>query len=82
MFVYPNPFRSELYLVFPAPVDDEVDIALFDLTGKQVFQSIIPAFPGRNYIIIDFDNISLSTGVYILKTVTGGRNDISKIIRF
>ena len=82
LFVYPNPFRSELYLVFPAPVDDEVDVTLFDLTGKEVFHSIIPAFPGRNYINIDFDNTSLSTGVYILKTVTGGRNDVSKIIRF
>lgn len=82
MFVYPNPFRSELYLVFPAPVDDEVDITLFDLTGKEVFHSIIPAFPGRNHISIDFDNLSLSTGVFILKTVTGGRNVISKIVRF
>ena len=82
LLVYPNPFRSELYLVFPAPVDDEVDVSMFDLAGKEVFHSIIPAFPGRDYINIDFDNISLSTGVYILKTVTGGRNDISKIIRF
>ena len=82
MLVYPNPFRSELYLVFPAPVDDEVDVSMADLTGKEVFHSIIPAFPGRNYISIDFDNLNLSTGVYILKTVTGGRNDISKIIRF
>jgi hypothetical protein len=82
MLVYPNPFRSELYLVFPAPVDEELDVSMFDLTGKQVFHSIIPSFPGRNYINIDFDNMNLSTGVYILKTVAGGRNDISKIVRF
>jgi serine protease AprX len=82
LFVYPNPFRSELYLVFPTPVDDEVDVSMFDLAGKEVFHSIIPAFPGRDYINIDFNNINLSTGVYILKTVTGGRNDISKVIRF
>jgi len=82
MLVYPNPFRSELYLVFPAPVDDEVDVSLFDLTGKEVFHTIFSAFAGRKYINIDFDNTILSTGVYILKTVTGGRSDISKIIRF
>jgi serine protease AprX len=82
MLVYPNPFRSELYLFFPDPVNDEVDVTLFDLTGKEVFHSVIPAFPERKYITIDFDHIGLSTGVYILKTVTGGRNDVSKIIRF
>jgi hypothetical protein len=82
MFVYPNPFRSELYLVFPNPVDDEVDVTMFDLAGKEVLHSVIPAFPGRNYININFDQSSLATGVYILKTITGGRNDISKIVRF
>lgn len=82
MFVYPNPFRSELYLVFPNSIDDEVEVSLFDLTGKEVYHTIIPAFPERNFIDIDFDNTSLSTGVYILKTVTGGRSDISKIVRF
>jgi serine protease AprX len=82
MFVYPNPFRSELYLVFPAPVDDEVDVSMFDLAGREIYHTIIPAFPGRNYINLDFDHTLVPTGVYILKTVTGGRNDISKIIRF
>jgi serine protease AprX len=82
MLVYPNPFRSELYLVFPNPVDDEVDITLVDLTGKEVLHSIVPAFPGRNYITLNFDQSSLATGVYILKTITGGRSDISKIVRF
>jgi hypothetical protein len=82
MIVYPNPFRSELYLVFPSDVNDEVDVSLFDLTGKEVFHTTLPAFPGRNFINIDFDNIPLSTGVYILKTIAGGRSDISKIIRF
>jgi serine protease AprX len=82
MVVYPNPFSTELYLVFPAPVDDEVNVSLFDLAGKEVFHEVIPAFQGRNYINVNFDHTVLPTGVYILKTVTGGRNDISKIIRF
>jgi hypothetical protein len=82
MVVYPNPFRTELYLVFPTPVDDEVVVSLFDLTGKEVYHAILPPFPGRNYINIDFDRTSLAKGVYILKTVTGGRNDVSKIVRF
>jgi hypothetical protein len=80
--VYPNPFRSELYLLFPAPVDDEVDVSMFDLAGKEVFHTLIPAFPGRNYFNLQFDQGSLPTGVYILKTITGGRSDISKIVRF
>ncbi len=82
MVVYPNPFRSELFLVFPVPVDDAVDVSIFDLAGKEVLHSFIPAFPGRNYIKLSLDNANLSTGIYILKSVTGGRSDISKIIRF
>jgi serine protease AprX len=82
MFVYPNPFRSDLYIVFPNPVDGEVEVTMFDLTGKEVLHSIIPAFPGRNYINMNFDQSSLASGVYILKTVTGGTNEISKIVRF
>ncbi len=82
LLVYPNPFHSEIYIVFPAPVDEEVNVSIFDLTGKDVFHTVIPAFPGRNYVKIDSGIAGLSTGVYILKTVAGGKNDISKIIRF
>jgi len=82
IIVYPNPFRSELYLVFPEPLDNEVDVSLYDLTGKEVYHSIFPPFPGRNYINIDLGDTGIATGVYILKTATGGRNEISKIVRF
>jgi serine protease AprX len=82
MIAYPNPFTTELYLIFPTAVDEAVDVSLFDLAGKEVFHSVYPAFPQRSYITINQGLASLSKGIYILKVSSGGRSDVSKLIRF
>jgi len=82
LLVYPNPFHNNLYLVFPSPVNDNVEVSLFDLTGKMNLRWEFPAFQGRTYIKLEDDLIGLSKGIYMLRTVTGSHTHITKLVRF
>lgn len=56
--IYPNPARSTLWVVS----DNVVDIAVYDMTGKQVLPSI--PCSGRTQI----DVSSLQSGIYMVRT--------------
>jgi serine protease AprX len=79
---YPNPFTGELYILFQAPVDEPVNISLVDLAGHLVFQKEYPEFPGRTYVKIDNELNALTKGVYLLRTETGGKTSVSKLMKF
>jgi len=81
ILAFPNPFNSELYVVFLNPVDDPVEISLTDLSGNQVFRTSFPGFAGRKYVTISNGLAGLYKGVYILKVTVAGRSSLSKLIK-
>jgi len=82
MVAFPNPFSTELYILFPSGVDGQVDVNLIDLSGRVVMQASYPQFEGRSNIVIDKDLAQLNKGVYFLKVSTGSKISISKLIKF
>jgi serine protease AprX len=80
--VFPNPFTSELYIIFSSAVDEKVDVSLTDQSGRVVFQELYPRFTGRDHISVNHGLSGLNTGVYILKVVTEKRIGISKLIKY
>jgi len=79
---YPNPFTGELYILFQAPVNEPVNISLVDLAGHLVFQKEYPGIPGRTYVKLDHELTNLTKGVYLLRTETGGKTSVSKLMKF
>jgi len=79
---FPNPFGNEFYIVFPAPVDNQVDVRLIDLSGREVFHVLYPGFTGRKYIAVENGLAGLYKGVYTLKVTIAGRSSLSKLIKF
>lgn len=80
---FPNPFHDQLYLIYNPVADGPVDIRMYDLTGKEIAQYFFPAFPGRKYLKIGGEQLSvLPRGFYLLKCNVSQVNSIVKIIKF
>jgi subtilisin family serine protease len=78
---FPNPFSNEFYIVFPAPVDDPVDVSLIDLSGREVFHELYPGFAGRKYITVERGLAGLYKGVFLLKVTYAGHSNLSKLMK-
>jgi len=82
VLAFPNPFGDELYIVFQSPVDDPVNLIMYDLTGKVMLKESYPGFPGRSYVKIDQELTPLLKGVYLIKVTSGSMAGISKLVKF
>lgn len=60
---YPNPFNSETIIEFDIPKTEDIEITIYDITGKMlkdIFRGQLNS--GHNYIRFNAEN--LSTGIY------------------
>lgn len=74
---YPNPFVSTIVFEFSMPIDNEIQIALFDLSGK-----LIKTLTGKSInttLSVDFDDIL--DGQYIVVLNVDGYKYSTKIIK-
>lgn len=77
---YPNPFVSNFTLSFSLPVKDNVEVEIYDLSGKLLYQNrFLNLFKGNNSVTIKPRN-SLSSGMYIVK-LTALNSKTSETIR-
>jgi len=74
--VYPNPFNQKLNISINGSVNEQVDVLIYDITGKIVYSTI---FSG-NYHVIELDS-SLPNGVYFMKTRIDNTINHVKIIK-
>jgi hypothetical protein len=61
---YPNPFKDQTTFKFRTTQDGLVDISIYDLTGRKVANVMNQNKPTGTYEV-NFNNVNLSTGVYI-----------------
>lgn len=64
---YPNPFNSETKIEFSIPKDGNVNLEIYNIIGKLVYSYNKKYNQGNNTIRINFDNLNLSTGLYLIK---------------
>ena len=74
--LYPNPFQDNISLSFNEEVKGEINIMVFDILGRLVFEKKYIANQNVN-VILD----KLSSGEYILKAVANQRQFITKILK-
>lgn len=75
--VYPNPFVSDLSFEFSQSISDEIQVSLYDLSGKLVKN--IYKKPENNILNVDFNNIL--DGHYIVVLNVGAYKFSTKIIK-
>ncbi len=79
--VLPNPFHTNFYILFSSTDSVNVDIIIYDMSGKRVYQvENYQCLKGNN--LISVDNISsLHAGVYVVELTAGEEHFTHKVIK-
>lgn len=75
--VYPNPFISHLVFEFSQPINDEIQVSLYDLSGKLI--KTIFKTPQDNILNIEFNDVL--DGNYIVVLNVGVYKYSTKVIK-
>jgi len=76
---YPNPFNPNTTIKFSMPVDDNVEIKIFDLLGREV-GVILNQKMNAGQHEIKFDGSNLSSGIYFYTMKTSRFTDTKKMV--
>ncbi|MEX2605346.1 MAG: glycoside hydrolase family 9 protein [Gracilimonas sp.] len=76
---YPNPFNPTTIISYKLPVNSNVRLAVFDMTGRKVATLLNEKKPAGTHSV-HFDASSLSSGIYIYKLVTGEFTSTKKML--
>jgi hypothetical protein len=74
---YPNPFNPSTKIDFEIPVNGNISIKLFDISGKEV-ATIVNENKQAGYYTVEFNASNLSSGTYFYR-ITSDNNGISYI---
>lgn len=74
--VYPNPFIQTITISFTEQISGNVEVAVFDVFGQQVFSE---SYSANQEINVQFGNLSVAN--YILKVTANNRQFIKKILK-
>lgn len=78
---YPNPFNPSTKINFDLPFDSKVQIKIFDITGREVFQLVNEARTA-GYHTVQFNASSMASGVYFyMISANGGNQSYAKTMK-
>jgi hypothetical protein len=78
MSIYPNPTSGNVTLLLDYPSNDNLEINIFDLSGKTVYQNNIGLSIGVNQKLLDINY--LTSGIYLLSIKNEKINTSQKLI--
>lgn len=77
--VYPNPVAAVASVMFYMPVTAQVELKVFELTGKIVSSKSLGELQSGNQSLT-FDRSSLPEGIYLLQILSGNQTFSQKIV--
>jgi hypothetical protein len=77
---YPNPFNPSTKIEFNLPVNGNVLLKIYDVSGKEVATLINNEFRNAGNYSVDFNAKSLASGVYFYKIEAGSFSGIKKMM--
>ena len=76
---YPNPFNPSTTIRFSIPVETEVRLSVFNALGQEVAE-IINSRLKEGYHEVDFDAVSMTSGIYFYRLEADKFVDVKKMI--
>ncbi len=76
---FPNPFNPSTKISFDLPVDSKVNVAVFDLTGKEIV-TLVNDVKTAGYYTVDFNATGLSSGIYFYRISAGSFTATKKMM--
>ncbi|MBS1494677.1 MAG: T9SS type A sorting domain-containing protein [Bacteroidetes bacterium] len=70
---YPNPFNPSTKINFDLPFDSKVQIKVFDMTGREMYQ-IVNETRTAGYYTVQFNASALASGIYFYQINAAGGN--------
>jgi len=77
--IYPNPFNPVTNITYGLPEHVNVQIVVYDLSGKQV-ETLINQFQTPGYHSVNWDADNLPSGVYLIKMDSGEFTQTQKVV--
>ncbi|MTB50149.1 T9SS type A sorting domain-containing protein [Lewinella sp. W8] len=78
----PNPFAEQLRISFTLPRSQEVELLLFDLDGRKLWQQQFSGTAGDHQLMINNSLNGLPAGAYLLRIIgDGGQEETIRLIR-
>jgi hypothetical protein len=77
--IFPNPFINEITIKFPSTVNDEFNVKIMDIAGKEVFNTQIKANENRAISIMPGN---LEAGLYIVEISGNGKLIRKKLVKY
>lgn len=76
---YPNPFNPTTNITFALPVAGNVELKIYDITGKEV-ASLVNTYVNAGTHSVSFDAGAYASGIYIYKITAGTFTDSKKMV--
>ncbi|MBK9333189.1 MAG: T9SS type A sorting domain-containing protein [Ignavibacteria bacterium] len=76
---YPNPFNPETKIDYSVPVNENVMLNLYDMSGKLV-KTLVNDFKSAGYYSYRLNASDLSSGIYIYKLESGSVSISKKLM--
>ena len=76
---YPNPFNPSTVIEFSIPVEGNVSLTVYDMTGKEITK-IVNGYKLKGNYSVNFDASELSGGVYFYELKSEGFTQTKKML--
>jgi len=76
---YPNPFNPVTNLQYSLPVNTDVELVIYDISGRQV-QTLISDFKTAGHHSVNWNASSYPSGMYLVKMVTREFTQTQKVV--
>ena len=76
---YPNPFNPSTKIVFALPKNGDVNLKIYDLTGKEVATYVNGYYSAGTYSV-EINLSNLASGVYMYKIQAAGFTDVKRMV--
>ena len=77
--IYPNPFNPITNIIYGLPEHVNVQILVYDLSGKQV-ETLINEFQTPGYFSVKWNADNLPSGVYLIRMDSGNFTQTQKVL--
>ena len=77
--IYPNPFNPVTNIIYGLPEYTNVQIIVYDLSGKQV-TTLVNEFQAPDYYSVNWNADNYPSGVYFVKMVAGSYINTHKMM--
>ena len=77
--IYPNPFNPVTNITYSLPENGNVQLTVYNIQGRQV-HTLIDNFQSAGYHSINWNASSYTSGVYLIRMVSGQFTQVQKVV--